>query len=446
MLLNIDWLQIHCKGQIEATKKLKFVFKHATKQFQTVGVLIYQKEEVASVSMHPHTELSNGGMSADTILLKFKNKFLYQSPERLKIWIETILAEMPAVKVVGLSRIDLALDFNTFKDGYEPATMIKDFCAERILKNSRGQFRTDGTHNRQINYHYLRFGNHTSERSIYLYNKSKEMREREHKKHIENSWHRCSEINVLNDVWRLELSMKGNKHRLHVDTYMEPVTSEDISAKKYVFKKEVSRPVKPTAGQIKKANAAGSPLKLQYKIDLCDLEVQEGQRALKQYNEERKVPEGFVLFRVVRFEDLLDAKFLKNLYFTCIYQNFIFVHNDKQQNKTRMKKVVLFDEVCEFNKIQSLPENKDATRSNRIFIKHLHNHIQDLKGMNEVLIEQTTGREVNLFSPEELKEAIETVQQVQQILQGGEQLMANYSNLYDLTKYLKRIKQLYTSE
>ena len=107
-----------------------------------------------------------------------------------------------------------------------------------------------------------------------------------------------------------------------------------------------------------------------------------------------------------------------------------------------MKPVVLFDEVCTFNKIRSIPESKDATRSNRIFVKHLHNHIQDLKGMNDVLVEETKNIEADIFTPEQLREALDTVEELKTILTGGEKLMNNYSKMYDLMKYLNRVRQI----
>ena len=253
------------------------------------------------------------------------------------------------------------------------------------------------------------------------------MREKEFKKHIATSWNNCSDINPEEDVWRLELSMKGNKHRLRVEIWREAVTMNDLKEKKYCLKKEV----------LKMDNKGKN------KIDLCDCEMLEAENALTEFNEKKIVPSGFILFRCVRFEDLFEGDFLKNLYFTAIYQNFKFVVNNGTKNKTRMKDVELFDEICEYNKILSISESKDATRSNRIFIKHLHKHIQDLKGMNDVLIEDTKGgTDLDIFSPAILIEAIEQMEELKTLLTGGEKLLVNYSKAYDLIKYLQKIKQI----
>jgi hypothetical protein len=94
----------------------------------------------------------------------------------------------------------------------KPCNLIRGFAREKYLHKGRAKFKLEGATGLQNNYHYLRFGKNSADISVYLYNKSKELREAKDKSYIRALW---EDLNIGNncDVWRLEVSVKGTSKK-----------------------------------------------------------------------------------------------------------------------------------------------------------------------------------------------------------------------------------------
>ena len=245
--------------------------------------------------------------------------------------VEDLFSQFENWRVVGLSRFDIAGDFQKFDNGLKPLVFIRGFMREDYLKNSRGVGRLDFKHNRRIMPHDLRFGTHESLRSCYLYNKTYEMSCKKQKTYIQKCWDNCPEISPLEDVWRLEVTFKGNRHTIEQNAYIPGLQAFDIgTGKKYFIKRKVERTLYDKAtGLMKTIN------------DFVDLEILELERVLEDYKKYHFFAKDYVLFRAVRWFDLFDFEFIKTLYFAALDKDFSFVISDKQKNKARMKRLEL---------------------------------------------------------------------------------------------------------
>ncbi|WP_143306851.1 hypothetical protein [Chitinophaga vietnamensis] len=208
----IDWLQLHvkCPVSIEAkdnfkyhTEKLDLQTRHF-KEVYEISVLmpsgIY--ERCATLACKPHASFLGGDMG----LLKIENKFLYQ-PDLRRFVAE--LLEQYNFRFHAISRIDIAMDFISFKDGLSPEKFIRDFLGDIYLKKHKAKFSVSGEHQSCNTFEYLRFGSKTSELNYYLYNKSRELEANKNKPWIREMW-AAAGFDEKETVWRLEFSLKSS--------------------------------------------------------------------------------------------------------------------------------------------------------------------------------------------------------------------------------------------
>lgn len=82
-------------------------------------------------------------------------------------------------------------------------------------------------------------------------------------------------------------------------------------------------------------------------------------------------------------DGLSMQKMLENIFFSYAEKYFSFKRNDGTKNKTRMKDVVLFpkDRTITIRPVR-ITNEKDSTRSDRIFLKKLHGLFTDLPNMD----------------------------------------------------------------
>ena len=196
----IDWLQIDSRGTL---KNSHFFITLDTEKKTSVFNKLYQIYEnnnyVASIVSEPIEDF----LPTDLNLIKLINKELYY--------------QNPIQRIISLSldhnltpwrpsRIDIAIDFNTFLGGYLPQNLIKDFFKCKYLKTGTTDFIIQGKQETTQNLHYLKFHKKDSNVDTYLYNKSKEMREVKNKPWITERWEKCG-IDMTKDVWRLEFAI-----------------------------------------------------------------------------------------------------------------------------------------------------------------------------------------------------------------------------------------------
>lgn len=206
-----------------------------------IGILCYQ-----------HTQISQ------LVNIKFENELLYDS-DCFEVVCDVIMKL--GLQFKGISRIDLAADFNTFKGNLLPETLIKGYLSNKYLKGGTNKYLIAGHHNyfaygeseavnvydkrpildqqrraeeeqriseynKQLIEHGLppvstappqkvlqvgdhsttsiTWGNRGSGVQVQLYNKTREMQEVAPKWHIVKTW-QAAGLDLRQDVWRLEV-------------------------------------------------------------------------------------------------------------------------------------------------------------------------------------------------------------------------------------------------
>ncbi len=201
--ISVDWLQLFCDASeaVEAPGYLYNVESYGTSNFKKITNISLNREPFCSIASEPTSSF----MPANSCIVKFKNRLLYSHDFIVQI---QVFLEFSNLKVKGITRLDIAVDFNNFFDSLSPHTFIRRFLKSTYLKNGRGTFTVIGEQKFMNNYQYLRFGSKTSDVSVYLYNKTIELRQVQDKPYIKNRW-KVYGIDTNVDVWRLEVSIKS---------------------------------------------------------------------------------------------------------------------------------------------------------------------------------------------------------------------------------------------
>lgn len=183
-----------------------------TKIFAKIQELYYNDILIGSVASEPLSSI----LDKNLFLFKFENKILYDS---LFLFYYSEILAIKCFKFNNLTRIDLCVDFQQFLNNLQPENFILNFLQNKYLKYNNVSFKIQGKQNKffsdnkkhngyKIEHNYIRFGSATSNVSVYLYNKTLEIKEASHKSYI-TQLHTDSGFNMNKDVWRLEFSLKN---------------------------------------------------------------------------------------------------------------------------------------------------------------------------------------------------------------------------------------------
>jgi len=205
--ISVDWLQLNCRGCINRIFFYKFKkLRLSTRVFAQVEEVYQNDKLICSIASRPTSPI----LPPDTFIIKFENAFLYESNifESSSKFVRSI-----GLEIIGITRIDLAIDFNYFYNGLKPNNLIGKFMNNELLKWGNSKYKLIGSQFKNHRFSYLRFGANTSVASAYLYNKSLEMREVKTKQHIIEKW-KTTGLDLDIDVWRLEFSFKSNQLKI----------------------------------------------------------------------------------------------------------------------------------------------------------------------------------------------------------------------------------------
>ena len=200
--LSLDWLAIQYEGPIHNHYPFEFKkLSYGCKEFKE----LYEVYRYDDLWGHVSTQPNLPTLPGDFFILKLENKYLYD--ESLYSQLIDFTAGT-AIKYLGLSRVDICLDFQRFDNDMAPSTLIKMFAAGKI--DCLGKMGGSVTREQVADepYSYLTLGSRLSQVRVYLYNKSKEMRDVKWKTWIHECW-RLAGLDLERDVWRLEVSLKG---------------------------------------------------------------------------------------------------------------------------------------------------------------------------------------------------------------------------------------------
>ncbi len=159
-------------------------------------------DRVATLACHP----DKGILKPDSAFLKIDNRFLYNGDLKALV---LDLNEALQLKFKNISRIDLALDFHSFKNNLDPEAFIDRVIVRtpRYMKMGHGKFYLIGVYGeKQNSYPYIRFGTAKSNLYYYLYDKTLELKEKTDKPWIREKW-KADGLNDAESIWRLEFAI-----------------------------------------------------------------------------------------------------------------------------------------------------------------------------------------------------------------------------------------------
>lgn len=225
-VISCDWLQLFgtLEGNFDESKTLRSViplpdgnfpefyfqkaheFMHGYRRHVSV---CWKGADVCSLSWQP----ADNRIRRDGCALKVSNNLLYYSE-----WWHVLVCFIDCVhfRFNNITRVDLCCDFNSFERGLLPQTFIRDY----IFKKGKQTYVRIGSNNgvlhfstseTQTNFNTLRFGSRQSGVSVYLYNKSLEMRQQKFKPYIVELWklNGLSYLDPRKPVYRLEISISS---------------------------------------------------------------------------------------------------------------------------------------------------------------------------------------------------------------------------------------------
>lgn len=207
MLINIDWLQIHCSGIPVSSWSYDLELQpYTTQVFRKVYNIKLHGKEFGNIVCDPISPILDPLMC----IFKLNNRVLYEPNLFEKI---NAFLNLSNLTYKGITRLDICCDFNNFHNNLNPHNLIKKFFTLDYRYVGKSDFKAIGRQSSTLSFDYLRFGGNNSKCSAYLYNKTKELQEVKQKAWITDCWMRGG-LDVNATVWRLEFSIKGNQIKL----------------------------------------------------------------------------------------------------------------------------------------------------------------------------------------------------------------------------------------
>lgn len=229
--LSVDWLSFWCEVQVfDKWSPFDIEFKpFGTSIFNSVADLVLDNEVCFTIAFNPRSKLFH----EQTMQIKVSNRRLYTG-QWLRDW--ALLQKVVRIHSFKISRLDIAADFNSFKNGLTAKKLINNFLTCNFIKTGRGKFYVIGEQKKYIDAQYLRFGKGDSDVSAYLYNKTKELDQVRDKPYIRASWDSAN-LDTTKDVWRLEFSLKSQALKLYQKNTGEAldVTTDLITNRQFLL-------------------------------------------------------------------------------------------------------------------------------------------------------------------------------------------------------------------
>ena len=232
--INIDWFQVYCLQpygcNLPQIISQKYTIRDrgmGTRHFKML-MDVWRDEKYLEIQYLPFSVKSDKGKGIwhpDACLIKLCNKYCYGLNE-----ITDLLDYLFSINIQlkSISRIDICMDFQRFDNGLLPQTLIKKFLSSEYYKLGASKFTTIGNQKEAVEYDYIRFGSGKSSYSVYLYNKTKELKEVKDKPYIRESWEKAG-FNNSEDVWRLEFSIRSDaKHLIYLESDFTELPSGEI--------------------------------------------------------------------------------------------------------------------------------------------------------------------------------------------------------------------------
>lgn len=209
-LFNIDWKQLAfiCE-RLDLIDKVCQIQDFQTSIFGKIASYPDHDHEMFNLSYEPKSKI----LKHNLLILKVNNKFLYSQQFRAEL---DNLIEFLELKFNNVTRIDYALDFQFLRAGLTGTRFIELLGKNIIDLKYKGKKTIIFPSNHNEPPEYVRFGNHSSEFNVYIYNKTRELQEKKDKPYIRDQWKNCEFLENF-PVFRLEISFKPDKTKFFLN-------------------------------------------------------------------------------------------------------------------------------------------------------------------------------------------------------------------------------------
>lgn len=216
-LVSVDWLQTYCLGEkIEPGEYSDVMYTFSvigrpegTKLFTHVVEVYFQQLKVATITQCPRSPVINPRCT----LVKLENRVLYSTK-----YVSLLFAIQKVLKLryKGITRIDVACDFNTFFNGRSVPKFIKSYittdpdASRHIYRKGSDEFFVRGSKKKNTTsfFNYIRLGSKNSRIHSYIYDKTQELKDKKDKPWIRAAWERAGlKCDDDTHVWRAEISI-----------------------------------------------------------------------------------------------------------------------------------------------------------------------------------------------------------------------------------------------
>jgi hypothetical protein len=246
--ITLDWISLNLSGSVALFEECpvgfrcgNFVFivgTTGTKHYKYLAKIQYKGRVFGEIQFAPRSPI----LPAESSQLKIENCILYENglADTIKEFFEST-----KLTIKGVSRLDIAFDFEKFNDGTTPIEFINQLSTNQLQRAGRATALEIKYAGAEIT--GAKWGTLKSDRAFSLYNKTKEI-QKSNKVYISET-HRANGLGLVDgvDVWRLEARLKGAELKklfkldkesgeltnLHLFEFLEP------SFYTHVFEKEL---------------------------------------------------------------------------------------------------------------------------------------------------------------------------------------------------------------
>lgn len=243
-----DWFQVYCHAHVPLEKGMTFAGVQNTPfgiraeytiekgeelspLFNKHFLVTWKKRKLAHVSLEPRPS----SLHPQSAMFKVDNRLLYES--NWLFYLKDICAAL-CFEIRNISRVDIAADFVEFCDHRQPLNFVKAYMQNArkghpsFIRCGSNKFCVYGRKSTaELAFDYVRWGSRDSEVCTYLYNKSKELRDKKDKPWIRERWHVLRGDDESVDVWRIEFSINSQGLKLAnvSETYIFDLFIDDFS-------------------------------------------------------------------------------------------------------------------------------------------------------------------------------------------------------------------------
>jgi hypothetical protein len=206
--LTIDWLTLSLKGVVQSLPECPVGFRQGgftfillssgTRHYKHLAKIQYFGKPWGEIAFKPNSAI----LPADSCQLKLENCVLYEKD--LRVSVQDFFTQTGFV-LRSITRLDIALDFEEFRNGWSPAEFINRLANDEVSRLGRAANLDIKRRGSEIT--GAVWGSMASERSFTLYNKTVELK-RGNKTYI-TDYHRQNGLGLGRDVWRMEARLKN---------------------------------------------------------------------------------------------------------------------------------------------------------------------------------------------------------------------------------------------